>query len=795
MNISEIYRSKYTIIFILFLVILVSIWVSRVYSGSRMGIRITPTDDYSKGVIEGMSSTNIFSISNPSIPTLSVNGFPKLGNMLTWEMNISFIVSGGSGSWRPLIGDMYNSINTGRGWGVWISNQNSIHWSWKDRTWEPRFQVLSNKSYILTVSSTPTTLTLILNNRSDGTSQKDTFNTTDKKMYTMTTNGPVSIGGWSKNNERFQGSIYSITVTQSEATTLKCDRKDKSYCVFKDYSTNDFNGICNAPTRGQENYKGLYEYTDAQFTGWLDELYDRNSGGDPNRSERANVIDYVNRCKNVSGYEYLKNTKAHKAQQAVMDAAIAAEAKATADAAAVKAKADAEAKTRTAVEARATAKREENARIEAKARASATALSKSKALAEARVAKEQTQKADEQAKTAASEAAKARARVAERASAEKKARMEFKTKADATASLEKEAAIAKSAAEKEAALKKAKILDAEAKAAESKASIEAKALAEAKAVETNRNAAKDKANAEAKAAAEAKDMAEAKATKEIEESAKASAVADAISKTHAKAESNALAKEKIKKEADINFNNKINAANKAKLRARTNSLNVSDGKNTSSAYNRENVFSEEVYPESTIRAAPITNTASIASRCDRTDKSYCIFRDYTTSGNGKCKGPTSEQGIYSDINTYDDNKFIDWLDSLYNRNAGSNPLQSERANVIDYVNRCKSIAGYEYLSKTLAGIASPIQATTSDAFMFPTAKSAVSQSNAPIQGTNSATIGMNPSSDIKGPKNFFYTTNNYVLKDEAATLAKNAFISSIPRNSPGITPYQPPVSI
>jgi hypothetical protein len=54
------------------------------------------------------------------------------------------------------------------------------------------------------------------------------------------------------------------------------------------------------------------------------------------------------------------------------------------------------------------------------------------------------------------------------------------------------------------------------------------------------------------------------------------------------------------------------------------------------------------------------------------------------------------------------------LNTLYNRNAGSNVIQSERANVIDYVNRCKSIAGYEYLSKTLAGLASPVDVTAGD---------------------------------------------------------------------------------
>ena len=96
------------------------------------------------------------------------------------------------------------------------------------------------------------------------------------------------------------------------ATELKCDRKDTSYCIFKDYSPLSW-GCRAPPNTGQDSYGGLNTYNDTQLVWWLDALYDRNAGSDPNRSERANVVDYVNRCKNVKGYEYLKNTKAYKA--------------------------------------------------------------------------------------------------------------------------------------------------------------------------------------------------------------------------------------------------------------------------------------------------------------------------------------------------------------------------------------------------------------------------------------------------------------------------------------------------
>ena len=127
-------------------------------------------------------------------------------------------------------------------------------------------------------------------------------------------------------------------------------------------------------------------------------------------------------------------------------------------------------------------------------------------------------------------------------------------------------------------------------------------------------------------------------------------------------------------------------------------------------------------------------------------------------------------------------------------------------NVIDYVNRCKSIAGYEYLSKTLAGISSPINVATGDASKFPTAKVGGSQSAAPVQraiqgqgtGRGTGTVGVaGPAgaSDSRIPKRYYYTTNNYVLKDEAAAVAKNALKGSIPGNVPGVSAFESPVNI
>jgi hypothetical protein len=154
----------------------------------------------------------LFSINNPSIPTLSLNNFPKLGNMSTWEMNIDFNVNSHNSNWRAIIGDMYNNYNN-RGWGVWLSPNNNIHFSWQRVTWDanPQFNVQVNTNYNLKINMTSTSLTLLLTNLNTNTTKTAVNNSIVN--YVMTTNGPVTIGGWiNYSGERFPGTISSINV-------------------------------------------------------------------------------------------------------------------------------------------------------------------------------------------------------------------------------------------------------------------------------------------------------------------------------------------------------------------------------------------------------------------------------------------------------------------------------------------------------------------------------------------------------------------------------------------------------
>lgn len=149
-----------------------------------------------------------------SIPTLTTYEFPEIASLTDWQIDISFTVTGGSGTWRALVGDMYNelNVNISRGWGIWVSSGNRIHWSWMNLTSEPAtISVSLNTAYVLTViqSSATSTITLSLLTVSSGTTQTGSFGTGGNPIG----KGPVTIGGWrSYSGENFPGTISYVTV-------------------------------------------------------------------------------------------------------------------------------------------------------------------------------------------------------------------------------------------------------------------------------------------------------------------------------------------------------------------------------------------------------------------------------------------------------------------------------------------------------------------------------------------------------------------------------------------------------
>ena len=145
-----------------------------------------------------------------SIPTLSLFEFPEIASLSSWQIDISFTVTGGSGTYRALIGDMYNSINT-RGWGLWVSSSDRIHWSWLTTTAEPStIAVNLNTAYVLTVAQSSGTITLTLRTVSNGAIQTGSFSV-DANIIGK---GPVTIGGWQiPNSENFPGTISYVNVS------------------------------------------------------------------------------------------------------------------------------------------------------------------------------------------------------------------------------------------------------------------------------------------------------------------------------------------------------------------------------------------------------------------------------------------------------------------------------------------------------------------------------------------------------------------------------------------------------
>jgi hypothetical protein len=77
MKFSELFQDKYTVVFVLILVLLVSVWISRTYRNGGFGSWMAPSDGYGSGVIEGLAqSTHYFGdayTNNTNPPTPSNN--------------------------------------------------------------------------------------------------------------------------------------------------------------------------------------------------------------------------------------------------------------------------------------------------------------------------------------------------------------------------------------------------------------------------------------------------------------------------------------------------------------------------------------------------------------------------------------------------------------------------------------------------------------------------------------------------------------------------------------------------
>ena len=122
-------------------------------------------------------------------------------------------MTGGASTYRALVGDMYNEINSSRGWGLWVSSNNRILWSWANTTSEPAtISVAINTPYVLTASQSSSTsiITLTLRTVSSGATQTGSFGTGGNTIG----RGPVTMGGWRTTaSENFPGTISYVNVS------------------------------------------------------------------------------------------------------------------------------------------------------------------------------------------------------------------------------------------------------------------------------------------------------------------------------------------------------------------------------------------------------------------------------------------------------------------------------------------------------------------------------------------------------------------------------------------------------
>ncbi len=101
---------------------------------------------------------------------------------------------------------------------------------------------------------------------------------------------------------RLYGTDTKIEIPSGPANPT-CDHRTRNGCIFPTY-THTGNAVCRPPNGDDTwTYGGLWGYTNDQLKGWLNHLETRNGGG----VERSAVHEYINRCKNTAGYEFLQD--------------------------------------------------------------------------------------------------------------------------------------------------------------------------------------------------------------------------------------------------------------------------------------------------------------------------------------------------------------------------------------------------------------------------------------------------------------------------------------------------------
>jgi hypothetical protein len=248
-------------------------------------------------------------IKNGNFRNVPFSTFGLNDSLSNWTINIKFKAINNSNMYQGIIGNIYNpAIPTHTdGWGFWLSPYGFIHF--RISGWNEDLtglgNITNNVEYQLTINWINKTYIINLLKIGDQNSARTEI--TGKPKLTSN-KGSICLGGWWQNldTEKFQGSINLVDVITDKN---KCNHTDTSQCIFKDYRLEG--STCISPPQSNANYSGLNNYSPADLRGWLDTLYNRNKG-DSSTGERANVVDYVKRCKSFPNYSHLSQTIAGK---------------------------------------------------------------------------------------------------------------------------------------------------------------------------------------------------------------------------------------------------------------------------------------------------------------------------------------------------------------------------------------------------------------------------------------------------------------------------------------------------
>ena len=136
-----------------------------------------------------------------------------LDELTQWNLEIRFVQETASSGYKAILGSMYSDSDTDdRGWGIWVTPAQIIHWSGDSSTYNfEEFTVEVGTNYKLNIIRDGDNFSFIFNNLDSGNRLVDNLNYSD---YIMATKHTVVTGGeWeNRSDEIFPGHISNCSI-------------------------------------------------------------------------------------------------------------------------------------------------------------------------------------------------------------------------------------------------------------------------------------------------------------------------------------------------------------------------------------------------------------------------------------------------------------------------------------------------------------------------------------------------------------------------------------------------------